>query len=145
MADSNKAKCFSFITYPDSSDFELVAQTLSNLKIPFSRSPLHDSDVFDHDDDSRNIKKGDKKKSHYHWTLVFPGDRLTSSVLNLLGLPKEVVAKVMPCDDAQSTYDYEIHKNDDSKVQYNPSDRLTSPDFPVDSLSSYKSSYLQRI
>lgn len=135
-----KSKAFAFMSYPDSMDNDLIAQHLTNLKIPWRRSPLHDKDVHDKDDPKRGIKAGDPKKPHYHWTIIFPGERDHLVVQRDLGI--DGVNHVNNVDDPKAAADYDSHKGFDDKAQYNPDDVVMSNDYPINDLSSYVSARL---
>lgn len=128
-----KGKAFIFLSYLDSGDEELYRNNLTKAQIMWSRSPLHDKCQ---DDD------GNYKKPHYHWIVLFPGEREEASVLKLL-LSVDVVPAnndLKCCDYPQGYYDYLCHHTEDSKnkYQYDTADRLVSPDWPTD-LEPYQS------
>lgn len=74
----------------------------------------HDRDFYDEDVAERNIKKGDRKKTHVH---VY-GKRsqcTINTVANILGISNR---NIQVTHDRISAIQYLIHKNDPDKAQY---------------------------
>jgi hypothetical protein len=113
---------YSFVTYPESSNHEDIADWFDFMGYEWSRSPLHDKDVND---------DGTLKKAHYHWIVGLHKGFTTCKEWHKIF--KENFPSATPfveiCRDIQGAFDYHTHKKNPEKAQYDESDILKSEYF----------------
>lgn len=117
-----KRKYWLFEIYPDSAptDFKNI---IKEAGLPVALSPLHDKDL---------KEDGTPKKAHYHILVAYPN---TTTYNNALNFAKKFGANiVIPCDSVKGSYEYQVHKNNPEKYQYNDSDRQLFNNFDIDAL-----------
>ena len=124
-----KARNWTFIIYPESAPdnyFEILQQT----GLPFAISPLHDRDF---------NPTGERKKSHYHVIVCFPGPTTYNQVLKLVeslgsNVPPKKVLSII------GIYRYFTHEDNPEKFQYNESDIRVSNGFDIQNYSDLTTS-----
>lgn len=113
---------YSFITYPESSDCDAIAEWCDFMGYEWCKSPLHDKDVND---------DGTPKKAHYHWIVGLHKGFTTCKEWHKLF--KENFPNGTPfveiCRNPQKAYEYHFHKNNPEKAQYSESDIVKSEYF----------------
>ena len=62
MSKQQRAKFWAFIVYPESCDLNRFIEDMTNYRVPYAISPLHDKDL---------DKDGNIKKAHYHIILAY--------------------------------------------------------------------------
>lgn len=108
----NRARVWTFITYPESLPENYQEIIEEKLTVPFVMSPIHDKDV---------NKDGEPKKAHYHNMVMFTNVKSYNQVVNdiasFLGAGH--------CDQVHSTQAmirYFIHADQKDKAQYQKED-----------------------
>ena len=107
------SKCvYSFVSYPESSDFQEITEGLYKLGWDcFCVSPLHDKDV---------TEDGTPKKPHYHWIVGFQKTppKPAEFVNAVKALKAVVIQSKMLVHNAWGAVEYLTHKNAPEKFQY---------------------------
>lgn len=122
--------CYTFLSYPESSDCKEIECELLSLGWAFYRSPLHDKDVED---------DGTPKKAHYHWYVGFPKNppdyALIKATVNAVGAVIPPARKAI-INDPEAAEDYGAHKNNPEKAQYSADDAVISDNWYAPDYSS---------
>lgn len=94
------------VVYPESAPEDWI-ETLKLKGISFAVSPLHDKDV---------NPTGEKKKSHWHIILSFPGpttDKTVKQIMDEIGQPLPIAL-----ESVRGYFRYFTHKDNPEKYQY---------------------------
>ena len=62
MSKQQRSKFWAFIVYPESCNLNRFIEDMTNYRVPYAISPLHDKDL---------DKDGNIKKAHYHIILAY--------------------------------------------------------------------------
>jgi hypothetical protein len=106
----NKKRIWSFVAYPESLPGDWI-EKIQKTGLPFSVSPLHDSDK---DPTEEN------KKSHYHVILSYDGPVTYNQVKKLTDELNQPIPQ--PLNSVKGMYRYFTHKDNPDKFQYDEKD-----------------------
>lgn len=107
----NRTRNWSFILYPESAP-ENWMELLKEEMIPFSVSPLHDSDV--------NEGTGELKKAHFHILICFEGKKSYEQVKAITDRLNATVPQTV--NSSKGLIRYFVHRDNPEKYQYNQKD-----------------------
>lgn len=118
---NNKSRTWSFILYEDSAP-KNWKEIIEKWFIPCSISPIHDRDVKE--------ETGELKKPHRHIILSFKAPTTYKNALSYAqSLGFQYIERVGVL---KSAYEYQIHKNNPEKAQYNEEDIINLNGFDAD-------------
>lgn len=94
---------------------KFIISVIESIQVKAALSPLHDRDLYDHDDADRRFKEGDIKKAHWHLLLYFHGSTTKNSILEIASFfnSKSIQWKIYPVE----SYEYLDHHKVVSKYK----------------------------
>lgn len=92
-----------------------IISVIESIQVKAALSPLHDRDIYDHDDADGKFKEGDTKKAHWHLLLYYHGSTTKNAVLEIASFfnSKSIQWKIYPVE----SYEYLDHHKVVSKYK----------------------------
>jgi len=106
LSQRGLARNWNFIVYPDSAP-ENWRDILDETRCEWLESPLHDQDV---------DPTGERKKPHYHVTLLYPSQKSYGQVKEFIDQLNSPIP--IPCQSVKGSIRYMVHKDNPDKHQY---------------------------
>ena len=133
-----------WIAYPESVEFEEMAEKFKQLGLETAISPLHNRDTWGHDSPEivntetgeitpkgSRYKCGDRKKPHYHGITKFEKQIGYKEANRII---REITQGpyIQKCMSLTGSYEYFVHKNNPEKFQYDKDEITNINDFVLE-------------
>ena len=122
MSKQQRSKFWAFIVYPESCDLNRFIEDMTNYRVPYAISPLHDKDL---------DKDGNIKKAHYHIILAYDNPLSFNTVADFTKQYGTIPIKLQSVEEYYNYFDHSEVAGHDGKALYKKDDIIRCNGFDL--------------